>query len=161
MSIIRFYSDPHFGHTNMAIKRGFNSADEMDNHIITEWNKVVSKKDVTYILGDITMEKNNYEVLNRLNGIKKIIGGNHDELTHSKSLINYCNGISGVFYYKDKLLGLKVILTHIPIHPSELEFRSKFNIHGHVHENSLPDKRYINVCAEVIDYKPKRLIELI
>ncbi len=57
MSVVRYYSDPHFHHRNMAIKRGFKDEDEMNEHIIQEWNKVVSKKDVTYILGDITMEK--------------------------------------------------------------------------------------------------------
>jgi calcineurin-like phosphoesterase family protein len=35
------------------------------------------------------------------------------------------------------------------------------NIHGHVHENTLDDKRYINVSAEVIDYRPKTLRELL
>ena len=73
MSVIRYYSDPNFHHRNMAIKRGFKDENEMNEHIVQEWNKIVSKKDVTYILGDITMEKNNYEILNRLNGIKKVI----------------------------------------------------------------------------------------
>jgi calcineurin-like phosphoesterase family protein len=53
------------------------------------------------------------------------------------------------------------ILTHCPIHPSQLEYRYKYNIHGHVHENSINDPRYINVSAEVIDYTPKTLEELL
>jgi calcineurin-like phosphoesterase family protein len=160
MSLVRYYSDPHFHHHNMAIKRGFNNADEMNEHIISEWNKIVSKKDVTWLLGDITMEKNNYEILNRLNGIKKVILGNHDEPQHVPYLLQYVNKVCAVQYVKNKEFG-NLIFTHIPIHPQELEYRFNINIHGHVHENTLPDKRYINVSAEVIDYKPKLLSELI
>ena len=140
----------------MVLKRGFSCADEMNEHIVNQWNKVVNKKDTTYILGDLTMENANYEILNKLNGIKHIVLGNHDEGQHTKHMQNYVNKIAGMVNYKKEF-----ILTHCPIHPCELEYRFKYNIHGHVHENTLPDKRYVNVSAEVIDYKPKTLKELI
>jgi len=161
MSIVRYYSDPHFGHLNMAIKRGFKDQYEMNEHIISEWNKIVSKRDVTWILGDITMEKSfDYYNLDQLNGIKKIILGNHDEPQHVPALLTYVNSVSSMRYLKDKEFG-NIIFTHAPIHPCELEYRYNINIHGHVHTNTLSDKRYINVSAEVIDYKPKLLSELI
>jgi len=161
MSIVRYYSDPHFGHLNMAIKRGFKDQYEMNEHIISEWNKVVSKRDVTWILGDITMEKSfDYYNLDQLNGIKKVILGNHDEPQHVPALLTYVNSVSSMRYLKDKEFG-NIIFTHAPIHPCELEYRYTINIHGHVHENTLEDKRYINVSAEVIDYKPKTLKELL
>ena len=65
-----------------------------------------------------------------------------------------------MFKYKHKELG-QVFLTHCPIHPSELDYRVSYNIHGHVHENSLDDARYVNVSCEVVDYQPKLLTELI
>lgn len=159
MSVIRFCSDPHFSHRNMAIRRGFKDEIEMNEYIVTQWNKTVSKRDVTYILGDITMEKNDYEILNRLNGFKKIVLGNHDKPQHSINLAHYVNSVAGMIDFKDKEFG-KIILTHCPIHPQELQYRFSFNIHGHVHENSIDDKRYINVCMEMIDYTPKLLKEL-
>ena len=87
----RFISDLHFGYINMAIHRGFNSIEEHDNHIIREWNKVVrSPKDLTYILGDITMEKpNDYWKLNLLNGRKIVILGNHDRHQDVRELLNH------------------------------------------------------------------------
>lgn len=161
MSVVRYYSDPHFGHRNMAIKRGFKDEEEMNKHIVKQWNSVVSKKDVTYILGDITMEKaSQYYWLNELNGIKKVILGNHDEPQHVPELLKYVNNVAAMKYLKHKQYG-NIILTHAPIHPCELEYRFNINIHGHVHDNTLPDKRYINVSAEVIDYKPKLLSELL
>jgi calcineurin-like phosphoesterase family protein len=71
-------------------------------------------------------------------------------------MLKYIHSVAGMVDYKKT-----VIFTHCPIHSSQLEFRYKYNIHGHVHENSLDDKRYINVCAEVIDYKPKLITSLI
>lgn len=160
MSVVRYISDPHFGHRNMAIRRGFKDENEMNEYIISQWNKTVGKKDVTYLLGDLTMEKSNYEILNRLNGIKKVILGNHDEPQHVPELLKYVNNVASMRYLKDKQFG-NIIFTHAPIHPCELEYRYTINIHGHVHENTLPDKRYINVSAEVINYTPKLLSELI
>lgn len=160
MGVVRYYSDPHFGHLNMALRRGFKTVEEHDEHLVSEWNKIVGKRDTTWLLGDITMEKSNYEILNRLNGVKKVILGNHDEPQHVPKLLEYVNKVCAVQYVKDKQFG-NIIFSHIPIHPQELEYRFNINIHGHVHENTLPDKRYINVSAEVINYKPKLLSELI
>jgi calcineurin-like phosphoesterase family protein len=150
------FSDPHFHHENMAKRRGFSCAEEMNEHIVKNWNNTVSKKDAVYLLGDITMEKNNYAILNRLNGVINVVLGNHDERQHTKYMAHYVNSVAGMIDYKNAY-----ILTHCPIHPSQLEFRYSYNIHGHVHYNSLDDPRYINVCAEVIDYKPILITECV
>lgn len=156
MGNVRFISDLHLGHENMAIKRGFICADDMNEHILKMWNSVVNTKDVTYILGDITMEKtSDYPLLQKLNGLKNIVLGNHDMKNHTKELQKYVNGIAGMIKYKD------VILTHCQIHPTELNHRFTHNIHGHVHENTLDDERYINVSCEVVNYIPKLFAELI
>jgi calcineurin-like phosphoesterase family protein len=163
MSIVRFIADLHFSHTNMAIRRGFSTVEEHDEHIITKWNSVVNKRDITYILGDITMEKSTpYHLLDRLNGTKKVILGNHDKPSHVPELLKYVNSVGGMVQYKG------VVLTHGPIHPSELEYRFPLNIHGHIHDKvvvldhwtNIPDQRYICVSCERIDYTPKTLDEL-
>jgi calcineurin-like phosphoesterase family protein len=164
MSIVRFIADLHFSHTNMAIRRGFSTVEEHDEHIITKWNSVVNKRDITYILGDITMEKSTpYHLLDRLNGIKKVILGNHDKPSHIPELLKYVNSVGGMVQYKG------VILTHCPIHPSELEYRFPFNVHGHIHDKQVMemkdgfeviDTRYICVSCERVNYIPKTLDEL-
>lgn len=133
----------------MAIKRGFKDEIEHDNFIIEQWNKVVLKKDTVWILGDITMEKTSpYELLDKLNGFKKVVLGNHDKPQHVLKLLSYVNSVCGMIKHKG------FILSHCPIHESEL-FRFSKNIHGHVHENTLPDKRYINVSCEAVNYTPQ------
>lgn len=162
------FSDPHFHHENMAKHRGFSSAEEMNELIVKNWNNTVSKRDCVYLLGDITMEKKQYEILSRLQGVINVVLGNHDERQHVREMLKYVNSVSGMIDYKDK-----VILTHCPIHPSQLEFRYSHNIHGHVHDKTIlkhhtlanylnePDPRYINVCAEMINYTPVEYLKLI
>lgn len=153
MSKIFLFSDPHFGHTNMALKRGFKSVEEHDEYIVSQWNKTLTKRDVCWILGDITMEKDNYSILDRLNGIKKIVLGNHDQPQHVKSLLNHVNYVCGMFKLDN------YILTHCPIHESEIN-RFKGNIHGHVHEDTINHPKYFNMSAEAINYTPVQLTKI-
>jgi calcineurin-like phosphoesterase family protein len=168
MSTVRFIADLHIGHESMAKKRGFATVEEHDEHIIKLWNQVVAKRDVTYILGDLTMEKSNYDFLNRLNGKKRVVAGNHDMPAHTKNLFDKVESISGIVQYKG------IFLTHCPVHPMEMDYRIKKNIHGHIHEKrvmksikifgftlfSRPDNRYICVSCEHVNYSPKTLVEL-
>ena len=164
MATVRFIADLHLSHTNMATRRGFSTVEEHDEHIIERWNSVVHKRDVTYILGDVTMEKSApYALLNRLNGLKHVVLGNHDRRQDVKKLLEYVESVAGMIQYKG------VILTHAPIHTRELEYRFKYNVHGHIHNNQvmkeagrmqIPDERYICVSCERVFYLPKTLEEL-
>lgn len=170
MSVVRFISDYHFGHSFMMKLRGFKTLDEMHEHIITEHNKVVKKKDLTKILGDIGMHSSKYYyLLDRMNGRKQVLLGNHDSPEDVPELLKHVESIGAMEKYKG------VFLTHCPIHPQELEYRVAYNIHGHIHENNVKysitagtrvtkgkdDPRYINVCCEMIDYRPRTLAELL
>ena len=164
MSIVRFIADLHLSHQNMATRRGFSSIEEHDEHIIAQWNSVVNKRDVTYILGDITMEKSSpYPLLDRLNGIKHIVLGNHDRRQDTKKLFDYAESIGGMLQYKG------IFLTHCPVHSDELEYGIVKNIHGHIHDKvvmkmldgwEVPDERYFCVSCEQVDYLPKSLEDL-
>ena len=149
MSCIKYVvSDLHFSHKNMSIKRGFSSVEEHDELIIKKWNEVVTKGDIVYILGDITMEKRSpYVLLSRLKGIKYVALGNHDRRQDIPELLKYVNGVAACFGEK------KCILTHIPIHPDEMT-RFRRNIHGHLHDKRIWDERYRCVSLEQTDYAP-------
>lgn len=152
MSKVYVISDTHFGHESIAKHRGFSSAEEQDNLIVNNWNRVVNKRDTVWVLGDITMEKANYEILRRLNGTINVVLGNHDLPHHTKVLSGFVNKIGGAVKYKGCLL------THVPIHESEVN-RFRKVIHGHVHEKTImfgekPHDQYVNVCCEVINYTP-------
>lgn len=173
MSQVRFIGCLHLGHKWMATHRGFQDEFHHDDHIIKEWNKIVRKKDLTYILGDITMEsKEHYYKLDQLNGRKIVVMGNHDLHNHTKELLNYVESVAGMIDYKG------YCLTHCPIHPAEISFYIG-NIHAHIHENKLQEIEYLSkygdpgetiektlnkyhcMDAQIINYKPKLITELI
>ncbi len=165
----------HFQHEWMAKYRGFQDSFYHDEYLIEEWNKIVNKNDSVLILGDITMEKKEpYYMLDRLNGHKTAILGNHDMPQHIPELLKYVDKVAGMMDYKG------CALTHAPIHPSEMCFY-RANIHAHIHhlnklhECFIPDRygdidkenvyatshKYINVDAKLIDFKPRLLDDLL
>lgn len=148
MSKVLIISDLHLGHENLAVSRGFKNAQEQDELIINNWNKVVGKRDIVWILGDITMENNkHYYLLNELYGRKKVVLGNHDLPKHVSDLLKYVEHVGAAVKYKG------AILTHIPIHTHEIH-RFRRNIHGHLHEELIDNDKYINVCCEQLEYTP-------
>ena len=173
MSQVRMIGCLHLGHHWMALHRGFSNSQEHDEYLIQEWNKVVHKKDLTYILGDITMNTNkHYHLLDKLNGRKIVVLGNHDNPKDVKELLKYVESVAGMIDYKG------FIITHCPIHPNEMSF-CRGNIHAHIHHNNKLDIvtvrdrygdikgstiepiNYYNVDAHVIDYKPRTIEELV
>lgn len=155
--------DTHFGHNNILTflrddgtkLRDFKSIEEMDETLIQNWNSVVGQKDKVYHLGDVGFK--NYTrlatILDRLNGEKILIKGNHDNF----KLVQYAQHFKDIRAYH--ILD-KFVLSHIPIHPESLK-RWKANIHGHLHSDIIvsdpwkyPEAVYINVSAEQINYTP-------
>jgi calcineurin-like phosphoesterase family protein len=169
MSNVFFASDHHFHHENIlkflrsdgTQLRSFNGIHHMHEHIIAQHNSVVKPDDKVYFLGDVCMTKNaaGLEILSRLNGIKVLIRGNHDECKLSQ-YAQYFDDVRGVCHRYG------VVMTHVPIHPESLD-RWGTNLHGHLHykrvllPNGHPDPRYINVSMECLDnYTPVSLAEI-
>lgn len=55
----------------------------------------------------------------------------------------------------------KAILTHVPVHPNQLEHRFQKNIHGHMHSKKLEDPRYVCVSLEHTGLAPVLLQHVI
>lgn len=173
MSVVRFIGCLHLRHNNMALRRGFQDMFEHDECLIKNWNHVVKKRDLVYILGDVTMENSkHYSLLNELNGEKVVVLGNHDKWQHVPELLKYVNGVAGMIDYKG------CALTHAPIHPNEMGWY-RANIHAHIHHTNILNEcivlnsyqdlgsvliptrhKYKNVDAKLIGYQPKTLEEL-
>jgi calcineurin-like phosphoesterase family protein len=174
MSTVRFIGCLHLGDNWMAKHRGFTDQFEHDQYLIQKWNSVVHKRDLIYILGDITMEDPfPYHYLDQLKGRKIVVLGNHDDPKHTRELLKHVETVAGMIEYKE------YCVTHCPIHPNEIGFY-KGNIHAHIHhinklsEVEVPDHyqdkdskitktlhKYYCVDAKLIDFEPKTLEELI
>jgi calcineurin-like phosphoesterase family protein len=87
MADIFIISDTHFGHQNackflrkdgVTKLRPWDNAEEMDEALIENWNKVVKPNSRVYHLGDVVINRRALPTLYRLNGDKVLIKGNHD-----------------------------------------------------------------------------------
>lgn len=148
-----FIGDTHFGHKNILNfsgskpSRSFPNIEEHDRELIRRWNGVVGKNDRIYHCGDFCFGKRNIELAAQLNGTKYLIMGNHDCYASSEYL-KYFTKLGGAWQYEN------CIITHIPVHPQQLETRFAMNIHGHLHHEVLEDRRYYNVSCEQINLTP-------
>ena len=149
-------SDTHFGHekTCTTFKRAdgsplrpFANGDEMNEEMVSRWNAVVRPHDKVYHLGDVVINRKFLPILDRLNGKKRLVRGNHD-IFPTKDYLKYFEEIYGVRVLDD------MILSHIPLARDCITERFNVNVHGHLHANSMNDDRYICVCVENINYTP-------
>lgn len=164
MSHVYFISDLHFGHKNIInfepVYRKGKDVDEHNLWLVKQWNSVINKRDVVYVLGDIVFGVDNFRWLYMLNGEKHCLLGNHDTYPIEHYQEHFKRIHPGLYGYKGYWL------SHAPIHEDEL--RGRQNIHGHVHSSSIvqrykagaTDDRYLNVCVEMCDGVPIRLDQL-
>ncbi len=165
MSNLFFISDTHFGHKKMLnftdaagklIRGQFSSVEEMDQYMIDQWNSAVRKKDLVWHLGDVAWSAESLRKIGSLNGRKKLILGNHDKGPMTEYL-KYFDEIFGAYkqtFQSNDHLNVRGLLTHYPVYETEFKYGVAFNIHGHVHTNTIPDQRYYNVSVEPNNYKP-------
>ena len=152
-----FSSDFHLGHRAIPKYRTrFKDMEEHDEYILQEMEKL-GKRDILYVLGDFLFDGPHYEsYIKRIRKMKcriKLIMGNHDSLDLYKEINQKPQSPEGSIEIQLPLFSYKNCwISHCPIHSSELRNRQG-NIHGHMHLESLPDKRYFNVNLDVNDYK--------
>lgn len=167
MANIFLASDHHLSHKNVITflrpdgtkLRDFSSIEEHDEFIITQHNSVVKACDKVYFLGDVTFSNKYLPLLNRMNGTKVLIKGNHDVLKVSQYM-EYFKDIRATHNLD------RMVLSHVPVHSACLD-RWKANIHGHLHDRQVlladgtRDTKYFSVCMEQLDnYTPISLEEV-
>lgn len=153
-------SDTHFGHKGVTIftrkdghkLRPWDTVEEMDEAMVALWNSEVRPEDTVWHLGDVVINRKALPILGRLNGKKTLIKGNHDVFR----LEEYQQYFSNVYAYR---VHGDVLFSHIPVHPSQFP-RFSANVHGHLHSDVLPDRRYVNVSSEQTGFKPILLEEV-
>ena len=158
-------SDTHFGHKLMANAvdkegnkiRPWATVEEHDEALIDGWNALVNPEDRVYHLGDVAINRKAVATLGRCHGKVVLIKGNHD-IFKLKDYLPFVDDIRSYRVFNDT--AIRMVFSHIPLHESSIE-RFRYNVHGHVHHNSLADPRYRNVCVEKTNYVPIALDQLI
>jgi calcineurin-like phosphoesterase family protein len=163
-----FTSDTHFGHANIITycNRPFQTVEEMNAKLISNWNERVKKEDVVYHLGDFCFKKSSEApegspfdyYRNQLNGEIILIRGNHDKNNKCRSAL-----YSAIINHG----GQTLFLIHDPArYPYQ---RYKIVLCGHVHEkwkfkkviknNSLIT--FCNVGVDVWNFRPVNINEIL
>lgn len=133
-------SDLHFGHKNIMSfcpetrARFNNDVIYMNNAMVEEWNHKVQPEDTVYILGDVAFMSGSDagRMVNRLNGTKILIEGNHDRKTLMDA--TFRGAFKEVHKYLDMTYdGHKCVMFHYPIAEWDQMHRGALHFHGHLH----------------------------
>jgi len=176
--LIYYISDLHFGHKNVIHfdTRPFADIEVMEEVMVRNWNEKVTDEDTVYVLGDAFWknEENSISIINRLNGHKRLVKGNHDRV---RGKLRACwESIDDYLEIDDS--GRLVILCHYPIPFYKNQHYGAVMLYGHVHnsrewhvmeewqekmwDSEIPSK-LINVGCMMpyMDYTPRSLDELL
>ena len=170
MTKLFFTSDNHFSHKNILKyqpeDRPFADIDEMNEMIIERHNSVVGKDDQVYFLGDFafTNLNNTIEILERLNGRKFLVYGNHDRVMRDKKIDSYFEWRKQ--YYELNLKGYgytgyaPMVLFHYPIERWNRKSYGAYHLFGHVHSSEYNDDLRLNVGVDSHNLTPWELTEI-
>lgn len=168
-----YISDHHFSHANLLldsyVTRPFLNVEAMDLFMTEAWNFVVSPGDTVIYGGDLTLSsKRQYKtlvpnILNRLNGIKILVKGNHDRSHGTMVKLGFQS--SSLYHFENGILVIHKLLLNWDRLKHQIE-QADYVLYGHVHNLLLDDPRvagkekFINICVEPLAYIPRTIGEL-
>lgn len=143
-----FTADTHFGQnrTLQLSKRPFVNIYEMNNTIISNWNKCVLPQDTICHLGDFGDAK----IIKQLSGNIILIPGNYDTYVEINKLISQQPKLI-VKKYPFNIVYDSIYLIHEPRNGMQ---KQKFYLYGHVHSLSKVKRNGLNVGTDCHNYSP-------
>jgi calcineurin-like phosphoesterase family protein len=157
---IFFTSDMHLGHKNIIrlSNRPFNSVDEMDNILISNYNSMVKEGDVIYDLGDFSFA-NPVKYFPRLNVQPIRIKGSHDhdlkEGVAPRMLVIKPNNL--VDEYGSQIV---ITLCHYAMRSWEVSHYGSWHLYGHHHGMLPPYGLSFDVGVDCWDFYPVSLAQV-
>ena len=154
-------SNQQFGRPN-SIKiygREFNSVDEMNSHLIKQWNSVVSSDDSVYVLGNFAWDPATCEkMLEKLNGKIYFLDGEHDSAindvlrVHGNAGLNHLTKVDSIYNFEE----LDVVMSYWPLGEWNNKKGSTMSCIGFPcrEYSTNHKKKIINVSCDFWDHKP-------
>lgn len=130
-------SDTHFNHRGILAHcpRPWDSMEAMNEGLIAAWNATVKPKDEVWVLGDWGFDTKDGlplpEVFARLNGVKHLVIGNHDEDRNTVALALPWASQSHLHTLRRD--GRRAVLCHYPMETWKNAQRGYLMLHGHSH----------------------------
>ena len=175
MLIKAFFSDPHFGHSNIIeyCNRPFSDAHEMNLQLVHNYNKLIDIDDTVIWLGDCFFkgDKEEYRnILAEMAGRKILVVGNHDGTEAQMAALGFDLVLREAVMH---IAGKTCRLNHFPYGADpQYEKPDKFKdrrpkkrpgeilLHGHTHQKGQVRDRSINLSLDAWDYKPALYTEV-
>lgn len=176
-----FYSDPHWGHSNIIryCSRPFKDVKEMNYELTRRYNEKVKPSDTVLWCGDCIFAKGDlgpHEILSGLNGHKILIKGNHDKSEAVMAEWGFDLVLTEAVLH---IAGRTCRVSHFPYEDIEhsreggegarrdkyRELRPKRRkgevlIHGHTHSPKKVQGNCIHVGVDAWDYAPVSMAEV-
>jgi len=169
---IFFTADPHWHHGNILkyCNRPFKDVQEMNEALITNWNAKVQPGDTVYMLGDVAFsdEATIAKILDRLNGQKFLIYGNHDKPIKNSQLLK-SKFVKCCDYYELTVKDDKaergqqsIIMSHFAFLIWNKAHQGSWHVHGHSHGNlKYPfEAKILDIGVDAHNYAPISYEEL-
>jgi len=175
---IFFISDPHWCHKNVIeydnrpfrTESGEPDIELMNKSLIDNWNSVVSKEDIVFLLGDVVFGgvQKTTDILNQLNGEIHLIMGNHDSykiLSKTGRFKTISDKMNLYVKYDDSKKGQLFILDHFANLIWDKHHNGSIHLHGHSHGSLMRSpidyirdeyykRKVMDVGCVNIDYTP-------
>ena len=141
----------HFGHEVICTfaNRPFDCGKKIDNVMIENWNNTVPADGLTFVLGDIGKlnKVQIVETMNKLNGRKILLRGNHDAIYKESVLLSVFEEVYDLLYIRirdDKTSKYQyIVLSHYPMFDWQSSFRGAWQLFGHLHTRGLVEFDYL------------------
>jgi len=160
---IWFTSDTHLLHPKIVeICDRPISIENHDDWIIDRFNSVVDKKDQLFILGDVSMGNltKTDKLLDRLNGKKTLILGNHDNsIKHSTRFEEICQ-IKDFAFDSPMYKNIHLVLCHYPMLSWNRKVNGSGHLFGHVHGRLPGVGLSMDVGVDANNYMPINLEQI-
>lgn len=170
-----FFSDPHFGHSNIIdyCSRPFTNVEEMNRALVHNYNQLVEPDDTVIWLGDCFFkgDKDEYRnILAEMAGRKILVVGNHDGTDAQMAAIGFHLTLRECVM---NIGGKTCRLNHFPYGADpQYEKPDKFKalrprkrpgeilLHGHTHSHTRVRDRQINLSTDAWGYGPALYTEV-
>lgn len=162
----KYISDLHlFDSTSLSWRPQFSDVYSYADFLVDSWNAFTVPDDIVFLVGDLGHYcQKTLDVLNRLNGVKILVLGNHD--IEWGDMVYTCKCFIGVY----SMFDLETI--HIQHIPEQLQVPCTWYIHGHHHRYDMPgmynalqhyvaDTYRLNCAADINNHRPCTLQELL
>lgn len=176
MLIKAFFSDPHWYHARIIelSQRPFVNVEEMNEVLVSNYNDCIDQNDTVIWLGDafFTNVEKATKIMQRLNGHKILISGNHDRgagsminqgflLVMDECVMQIAGKICRLSHYPYKnnvMSNNKIEERYLDRRPNKI--KGELLLHGHTHSKKKINGTMIHCGVDAWNFRPALMSEI-